>query len=360
MTLVTGEDPATRPQSPDEDDVAAEGEVADVEAGVGESVAVDVLVAVSEPVVAVGETVGSAETAGSAEVVAASVNADAAAVAAGDEAGAESISAPPPRAETTAAALTTRRRENFRMGFLAQDKVQTHRQSSAPPKGLPAMRSPFRVGTGFRVVGQVSDVSTRISTRGCRWNPGPRTNLGAMTTTEWLTDIALLLIVFRQLREGRVDLGFVLIPLGIVGFVAHSYLKSIPTAGNDLVLIGALIGVGAALGVAGGIYTRVRFDGRNALVRAGALSATLWVLGMGSRMAFQLWSQNGGAHSIQRFSVAHAITSEQAWVTAFVLMAVTEVVTRMATILGRSFIAARSYHLVPASRGAGSLLDLRA
>jgi hypothetical protein len=45
-----------------------------------------------------------------------------------------------------------------------------------------------------------------------------------MTTTEWLTDIALLLIVFRQLWEGRVDARFVLFPLGICAFVAHSYL----------------------------------------------------------------------------------------------------------------------------------------
>ena len=160
-----------------------------------------------------------------------------------------------------------------------------------------------------------------------------------MTTTEWLTDIALMLVVFRQLREGRFDLRAVLIPLGIVAFVAHSYLHSIPAAGNDLLLIGTLVGIGATLGVTGGIFTRVRFDGQHALVKAGAISAALWVLGMGSRMAFQLWSENGGGPSIQRFSVAHDITSDQAWVTAFVLMAVTEVVTRLATILYRSYLA---------------------
>jgi hypothetical protein len=51
-----------------------------------------------------------------------------------------------------------------------------------------------------------------------------------MTTTDYLIDIALLLVVFRQIREGRIDARFVLIPLGIVGFVAQSYLRSIPTA----------------------------------------------------------------------------------------------------------------------------------
>ncbi|GAA2096870.1 hypothetical protein GCM10009801_66770 [Streptomyces albiaxialis] len=158
-----------------------------------------------------------------------------------------------------------------------------------------------------------------------------------MTTTEWITDIALLLIVFRQLREGRLDHKTFLIPLGIVAYVAHSYLSTIPTGGNDLVLIGALVGVGAALGILGGIYTRIRAVDRHLLIKAGAVSATLWVLGMSARMAFQLWTEHwGGADDVARFSMTHHITSDQAWVAAFVLMALTEVVTRLATIYARS------------------------
>lgn len=158
-----------------------------------------------------------------------------------------------------------------------------------------------------------------------------------MTTTEWITDIALLLVVFRQLREDRMDLKTFLIPLGIVAYVAHTYLDSVPTAGNDLMLVGALVGVGAVLGIAGGVYTRVRTAGEHILIKAGAVSAILWVLGMGARMGFQLWTEHGGgADDVARFSLAHHITSEQAWVAAFVLMALTEVVTRLATIFVRS------------------------
>jgi len=157
-----------------------------------------------------------------------------------------------------------------------------------------------------------------------------------MTTTEWITDIALILVVFRQLREGRLDLKTFLIPLGIVAFVANAYLDSVPTGGNDLILIGALMGAGAVLGVAGGIYTRVRIAGEHVLIKAGAVSAILWVLGMGARMGFQLWTEHGGADDVARFSLVHHITSDQAWVAAFVLMALTEVVTRLATIFVRS------------------------
>jgi hypothetical protein len=158
-----------------------------------------------------------------------------------------------------------------------------------------------------------------------------------MTNTDWLLDIVLMLIVLRQIREGRIDRRFVLLPLGIVAFIGHSYLSSIPTNGNDLVLVAVLMSVGAILGVSGGLATRVRSGGDYALAKAGWLAATLWVLGMGSRMAFQLWSDHGGEASIAHFSISHDITSNQAWVAAFVLMALTEVITRLATIVYRAY-----------------------
>ncbi|MFJ7271384.1 hypothetical protein ACIQV3_32885 [Streptomyces sp. NPDC099050] len=66
------------------------------------------------------------------------------------------------------------------------------------------------------------------------------------------------------------------------------------------------------------------------------MAAALWVVGMGARMGFQLWVEHGGAADVARFSAAHQITSDKAWVAAFVLMALTEVVTRLATIFIRS------------------------
>ncbi|WP_314411741.1 hypothetical protein [Streptomyces sp. DSM 40484] len=178
-----------------------------------------------------------------------------------------------------------------------------------------------------------------------------------MTTTDWLTDVALVLVVFRQLREGRLDLRSYLIPLGIVAFVASQYLHTIPTAGNDLVLIGALVGVGAALGVAGGVHTRIRGAGGHLFIKAGAVSAILWVLGMGARMAFQVWVDHGGADDVGRFSVTHDITTSQAWVAAFVLMALTEVVTRLATIFVRSRRATREPQPSMGTRPAATALD---
>ncbi|MFF0559328.1 hypothetical protein [Streptomyces sp. NPDC004266] len=44
----------------------------------------------------------------------------------------------------------------------------------------------------------------------------PDQRAGNTTRTDWITDLALLLVVFRQLREGRLTPKTFLIPLGIV------------------------------------------------------------------------------------------------------------------------------------------------
>ncbi|WP_426368499.1 hypothetical protein [Streptomyces sp. E-08] len=170
-----------------------------------------------------------------------------------------------------------------------------------------------------------------------------------MTLTDWLVDIALILIVFRQLREGPLGPRSYLIPLGIVAFFASQYLHGLPTEGNDLVLVAVTAGVGAVLGIAGGIFTRIRLLNGDLMIKAGAVSAVLWVLGMGSRLAFQLWVDHGGADDVGRFSIEHRITGQQAWVTALLLMAVAEVVTRLATIFVRSQVVARATR--PATHG---------
>lgn len=153
-----------------------------------------------------------------------------------------------------------------------------------------------------------------------------------MTFSDYLLDSALILIVFRQLRESRLDLRAILLPLGIVAFVAHSYLHTIPTTGADVPLVIGLTLVGVVLGAASGLATRVRTDGgRYPLVKAGAISAALWVLGMGSRMAFAIWASHGGGASLYRFSEQHHL-SIQVWTAALILMALGEVVTRVGVL----------------------------
>jgi hypothetical protein len=157
-----------------------------------------------------------------------------------------------------------------------------------------------------------------------------------MTTTDWIIDIALVLIVFRQLREERLTARTILLPVALMSWAGFTYLKSVPTAGHDLVLIGLLTAVGLVFGLFGGRLTRVRFQAGHVYIKATLSAAALWVVSMGLRMAFAVWSSYGsGASHIASFSAGHDITSSQAWVTALILMAFGEVIVRLGTIVIR-------------------------
>jgi ABC-type Co2+ transport system permease subunit len=160
-----------------------------------------------------------------------------------------------------------------------------------------------------------------------------------MTFSDYLFDSVLILLVLRQIRESRLDRRAILLPLGIVAYVANSYLKTIPTTGNSLVLIIGLALVGISFGAIGALATRVRVDGQpHALVKAGWISAGLWVFSMGFRMGFAIWASNGGGPSLERFSIAHHINGN-AWTAALVLMALGEVVTRVGMLVYRGYRA---------------------
>jgi hypothetical protein len=157
-----------------------------------------------------------------------------------------------------------------------------------------------------------------------------------MTITDWVIDIALILIVFRQLREARLTIGTLVLPIALMAWAGFTYLHSVPTAGNDLALIGLLAGVGVVFGLVSGVLTRVRSSAGNVYIKATASAAALWVISMGFRMAFAVWSSYGsGTSHIASFSAAHDITSGQAWVTALIFMAFGEVIVRLGTIILR-------------------------
>ena len=160
-----------------------------------------------------------------------------------------------------------------------------------------------------------------------------------MTTTDWIIDIALVLIVFRQLREERISKATFIVPLAMITFAAKNYLHGIPTAGNDLVLIALFTGVGVVFGLFGGLLTRVRTLQGRVHIKATAGAAGLWVASMGFRLGFAVWSTHpsGQAH-LASFSADHRITSGQAWVDALILMAFGEVVVRLGTIGIRALI----------------------
>jgi hypothetical protein len=157
-----------------------------------------------------------------------------------------------------------------------------------------------------------------------------------MTTTDWFIDIALLLIVLRQMREERLTTRTILLPLGMIAWAASNYLTNIPTAGKDVLLAVVFAATGVVFGLAGGLLTSVRHAGGHVLIKASPRAAALWIISMGFRLGFAVWSTHpSGAAHLTSFSAAHHITSGQAWVVALLLMAVGEVVVRLGTIVIR-------------------------
>jgi hypothetical protein len=156
-----------------------------------------------------------------------------------------------------------------------------------------------------------------------------------MTFSDYLLDSVLVLIVVLQLRESRLGLRAILLPLGIVAIVANSYLKTIPTAGNNLMLIAALTALGISFGTISAMNTRVRSDGgKHPLIKANATAAGIWIFSMGSRMAFAIWASHSGGATLYRFSVEHHL-DRNVWTAALVLMALGEVITRTGLLVYR-------------------------
>jgi hypothetical protein len=153
-----------------------------------------------------------------------------------------------------------------------------------------------------------------------------------MTTTDYLINAVFVFVVLRQARERQLDVRSLLVPLVVVAWVGRMYVHSIPSAGNDLVLVGLLACVGLTSGVLCGFATHVRV-GRDgiALARVGWLAGGLLIAGICARMVFAFAVSHGAQPAIRSFSIAHHI-GPAAWPVALVSMALFEVTTRLVTV----------------------------
>lgn len=153
-----------------------------------------------------------------------------------------------------------------------------------------------------------------------------------MSTTDYVIDILLILVIFRHLRPSKLAARSAILPVAIMVWAGIHYLHGFKVGGNDVLLMALLSIVGIALGGASGLATQVwQSTTGEVLARVGVTAILFWVIGMGFRFAFAVYanSARGGA-AIGRFSARHSITSSQAWITALVLMAFGEVLARVA------------------------------
>jgi hypothetical protein len=130
----------------------------------------------------------------------------------------------------------------------------------------------------------------------------------------------------------------------------------IPGSGSDIALDLLCVSAGAAMDAVGGLATRLRpgADGRP-LGRAGVLAAGMWIADVGARMVFYFAATHGAGPAIARFSIAHHITGPAAWTAALVMMALADVLTRLAVIYLRGRrLTAKATPVIPGSVPVGA------
>jgi hypothetical protein len=149
----------------------------------------------------------------------------------------------------------------------------------------------------------------------------------------YLINALLILLVVRQIREHQLDLRALAVPVLAVAAAAVMFLHSVPAGDSDLALDLLCVLAGAVMGAIGGLATRLRpgADGRP-LGRAGVLAAGMWIAGVGARMAFYFAATHGAGPAIAAFSISHHITGSAAWTAALVMMALADVLTRLAVV----------------------------
>jgi hypothetical protein len=164
-----------------------------------------------------------------------------------------------------------------------------------------------------------------------------------VSASQYIIDILLIALVLRQVRPRPLTPRSVVLPLVLLAVAGAEYLKAFPTGGNDLWMDLVLVAAGTAFGLVSGVASAVwRDPGGTAMCRAGVLAAGAWVIGMGIRFGFDVWANtHAGRVALVHFSLRHSITTANAYVTAFVLMAFAQVLVRVGILQVRRIRVSR-------------------
>jgi hypothetical protein len=159
----------------------------------------------------------------------------------------------------------------------------------------------------------------------------------------------LILMVIRQIREHPLDLRSLAAPVLAVGAPPPSCsCTRCPAAATTSRSSWRACWSAAVMGAVGGLATRLRLGaGGRPLGHAGWLAASMWVSGVGARLAFAVAASNGAGPAIARFSITHYITGSAAWVAALVMIALADVLTRLVVV----YLRGRRLAADPAAAG---------
>lgn len=154
-----------------------------------------------------------------------------------------------------------------------------------------------------------------------------------MTFEDYIVTFLLISVVVRQMWGRRLTAYSLVWPVILVIFLAAENFKGVPTTGNDvpfIILVGA---IGAILGILCGMFTKITENKNGKLIaKATILAAGLWILGTSMRVIFAFYATHGGVSSIAKFSSSHHLSGLSVWVSALLIMSLTEVLGRTITL----------------------------
>lgn len=163
-----------------------------------------------------------------------------------------------------------------------------------------------------------------------------------MTTTHYLLNIGLLAYILgANLGTRPVTRQRMLLPLALVAVAAAVFLRTIPTLGHDVALELVGVAAGVAFGALAGLLVSVRDHGGRLTMSAGLPYAALWVTVIGGRVLFAYGADHWFPRAIGEFSMRHQITGADAWTCAFIMMALSMVLTRVAVTATRAGLVRR-------------------
>lgn len=154
-----------------------------------------------------------------------------------------------------------------------------------------------------------------------------------MSVTDYVIDVLLIVVIFRQVRPHELTPRAALLPLALLVAAGIIYLRPFTLRGNDLALILILAAAGIVLGALSGAADRIWRDETGRLMfRVGVISVLAWVAGMGFRFWFAYYAYHGGGPAVASFSLRHDISGADIWTTALVLMAFGQVLARLGVL----------------------------
>ncbi len=181
-----------------------------------------------------------------------------------------------------------------------------------------------------------------------------------MNALDYILDAVLVATIFLQFRGRRLTPRNLVLPVAIVLYFLFAYLKGVPTAGNDVYLIGGGITLGLVFGLGAGFFTQVYEGNKGIYAKAGIVAAVFWTVGVALRTAFSLYASDGGAsadHHIAQVMHSWDITSSNAIVACLLLMVLVEVGSRQLIVGARYLLLRRHSGAAPAPQRAELATD---